>query len=131
MKLPFANSMRWGVSFLAAMCLSYLLVGQLLGRSKPDPLSAADHLGVRGDDHGRPAAGLRGGALKSLGGGTQIPRAVIDNRNRHLNPASFLYRLPLVDGTASARRGSISIARRKARARPLKQDSTMWWLLAP
>jgi hypothetical protein len=35
------------------------------------------------------------------------------------------YSLPLVEGTASALRGSISIASRNARANPLKQDSTM------
>src|SRR3546814_17112413 len=38
---------------------------------------------------------------------------------------------PLVDGTASALRGSISIAWRSARASPLKQLSTMWWLFSP
>lgn len=42
MKMPFAYSVRWSVSFLAAMCLSYLLVGQLLARSAPAPLSAAE-----------------------------------------------------------------------------------------
>ena len=39
--------------------------------------------------------------------------------------------VPLVEGTASALRGSSVIAARKARARPLKQDSTMWWLFSP
>lgn len=39
MKRPIARALRWGVSPIVAMCLSYLLVGQLLGTSKPDPLT--------------------------------------------------------------------------------------------
>ena len=35
---------------------------------------------------------------------------------------------PLVDGTSSSARGSIATAARSARARPLKQDSAIWWL---
>lgn len=42
MKMPGAYTMRWGVSSVVAMCLSYLLVGQLLARSAPDPISAAE-----------------------------------------------------------------------------------------
>ena len=66
---------------------------------------------------------LAGCALERLGGRAQIARAVIDYRDDHgrLPPST-----PLVDGTAPARLGSISTAWRKARARPLKHDSTMW-----
>lgn len=42
MKMPLAYAVRWGASSLVAMCLSYLLVGQLLARSEPDPLSAME-----------------------------------------------------------------------------------------
>ena len=38
---------------------------------------------------------------------------------------------PLVDGTASDRRGSISVAARNTRASALKELSTIWWLLTP
>ena len=38
---------------------------------------------------------------------------------------------PLVDGMASALRGSISTASRNARARPLNAASAIWWLLVP
>ena len=39
MKKPIAQTLRWGVSPIVAMCLSYFLVGQLLARSEPDPLT--------------------------------------------------------------------------------------------
>lgn len=39
MKKPVVKALRWGVSPVVAMCLSYLLVGQLLARSEPDPLT--------------------------------------------------------------------------------------------
>src|SRR6185437_1054254 len=68
-----------------------------------------------------------GRALERLGGRAEVPRAVIDDRDFHRVPL----KVPLVDGTAPARRGSISTAWRKARARPLKQLSTMWWLFSP
>ena len=42
MKKPVAQVLRWGVSPIVAMCLSYLLVGQLLARSEPDPLTARE-----------------------------------------------------------------------------------------
>ena len=42
MKRPIAQGLRWGVSPIVAMCLSYLLVGQLLARSGPDPLTARE-----------------------------------------------------------------------------------------
>ena len=56
----------------------------------------------------------------------QIAGAVVEDRNVHRSGLRY-YRLPpsvpLVDGTAPPRRGSISTAcRRKARASPLKQD---------
>src|ERR1019366_6885096 len=38
---------------------------------------------------------------------------------------------PLVDGTSSLARGSIATAARSARARPLKQDSAIWWSFVP
>ena len=63
---------------------------------------------------------LARGALERLGGRAQIARAVIDRPRRshqRLPPST-----PLVEGTASARRGSIATAWRSARARPLKQD---------
>src|SRR5207302_1740997 len=66
--------------------------------------------------------GFGGSALKGFRGRAQIARAVIDDGDDHgrLPP-----RTPLVEGTAPARRGSISTAWRNARASPLKQDSTM------
>ena len=39
MKKPISQALRWGVTPIVAMCLSYLLVGQLLARSEPDPLT--------------------------------------------------------------------------------------------
>lgn len=39
MKRPIARTLRWGVSPIVAMCLSYFLVGQLLARSEPDALT--------------------------------------------------------------------------------------------
>ncbi len=45
----------------------------------------------------------------------------------HLYP----FREPLVEGTASGWRGSVSSAARRARATALKQVSAIWWLLAP
>lgn len=39
MKRPIARALRWGVSPIVAMCLSYFLVGQLLARSEPDALT--------------------------------------------------------------------------------------------
>ena len=41
------------------------------------------------------------------------------------------YSAPLVEGTRAACLGSIASAAPSARATPLKQDSAMWWLLAP
>ena len=41
------------------------------------------------------------------------------------------YSVPLVEGTRPAWRGSMAMASRSARARPLKQVSAMWWLLSP
>src|SRR5688500_19227127 len=38
---------------------------------------------------------------------------------------------PLVDGISSAARASMAIAVPSARAKPLKQDSAMWWSLLP
>src|SRR5262249_9955757 len=38
---------------------------------------------------------------------------------------------PLVEGTSLAARGSIATAARNARAKPLKQDSAIWWSLVP
>lgn len=42
MKKPVSKALRWGVSPIVAMCLSYLLVGQLLARSQPDPLTPGE-----------------------------------------------------------------------------------------
>ena len=39
--------------------------------------------------------------------------------------------MPLVDGMASPRLGSIATASRRARARALKQPSAIWWEFAP
>src|SRR5262245_26314837 len=38
---------------------------------------------------------------------------------------------PLVEGTSPAARGSMAMAVRSARARPLKHDSATWWSLLP
>lgn len=42
MKMPISKALRWGLTPIVAMCLSYLLVGQLLARSGPDPLTASE-----------------------------------------------------------------------------------------
>lgn len=42
MKKPIPKALRWGVSPIVAMCLSYLLVGQFLARSEPDPLTPGE-----------------------------------------------------------------------------------------
>src|SRR5437868_10047475 len=85
-------------------------------------------LGPARHDDAIAKADVQGGALRGLRRRAQIAGPVIDDRDCH-------YRLPLsvpfVEGTAPARRGSISIACRNARASPLKQLSTMWWLFSP
>src|SRR3546814_1496064 len=55
-----------------------------------------------------------------------------DDRKRPVGPIRVRHHsIPLVEGIASALRGSISIAMRKARASPLNADSAMWWLFLP
>ena len=39
MKKRVSKALRWGVSPIVAMCLSYLLVGQFLAPSEPEPLT--------------------------------------------------------------------------------------------
>src|SRR5256885_3594144 len=48
------------------------------------------------------------------------------NRHRHYPPND-----PLVEGISFLTRGSIATAVRRTRARPLKQDSAMWWSFVP
>ena len=55
-------------------------------------------------------------AFKRLRGRVQVARPVIDDRDAHAEPPPST---PLVEGTASAWRGSISTAWRNARASPL------------
>ena len=52
-------------------------------------------------------------------------RSPLSRGRRQRQPPS----VPLVDGTSPAARGSIATAARSARARPLKQNSAIWWSL--
>ncbi len=62
----------------------------------------------------------------------QCVRADGDDRARHARRSRpHTPSVPLVEGIASALRGSISTASRSARARPLNALSTMWWLFCP
>src|SRR6185312_10565068 len=93
-----------------------------------DAIGRGDIPGLVRDDHPRRGADFGRGAFEGLGGRAQIARAAIHQGDeRHNDPPST----PLVEGTASAARGSMVTAWRSARARPLKQDSTMWWLFSP
>ena len=71
------------------------------------------------------AVNVAAGARERLCRRAQIARAVIDDGSQHLKAQHLRLPLsvPLVDGTAPARRGSISTACRKARPTPLKRDS--------
>ena len=72
---------------------------------------------IAGDQDAVVAPGLARRALQRLRRRTQIAGAVIDHRDQrhHRLPPST----PFVDGTSSARRGSMATACRSARARPL------------
>ena len=87
-------------------------------------IGIGDHIWIRGDSHSRFAH-----ILKCLRGRPQISRTIVNYGYCHDFASSFLsvrgspYKeppsTPLVDGIALACRGSISIAWRRARARPL------------
>ncbi len=81
-----------------------------------DSLGAAHFLGIGCHHHLVAMAGLGHRAGQRLGDRAQIPRSIINHGDGH-------YRLPpstpLVEGTASALRGSRVRAWRRARARPL------------
>ena len=95
--------------------------------------------GIRAADRHDLADGLAGNVCwhwgPARGGGPEFPRK--DLRNGHKDWLTYdraprvSYRLPLVEGTRPAWRGSMAIAWRNARARPLKQVSAMWWLFSP
>src|SRR6185437_9235836 len=107
-------------------------IGESADAGQHDALGGAHILGVVRHLDRRRDAGIPSRPLERLGGRAQIAGAVIDDdrgrdRAHHMPPPS----VPFVEGTSPARLISISIAWRNARARPLKQDSTMWWLFSP
>src|SRR3546814_10561643 len=71
-----------------------------------------------------------GGDGKRVGDRAEIASAIIDDRDL-FSHQSAPPSVPLVEGTLSALRGSISTAVRSARAVALKMLSMMWWLLRP
>ena len=94
-------------------------IGEGADAGQHDAVGVGDRVGLAvTSTSGRNPASRRG-ALERLRRRAQIARAVIDDRNHHgrLPPST-----PLVEGTAAARRGSISTAWRSARASPLKQE---------
>ena len=119
-----------------------------------DMARPGDPVGIAGRHDRQPAAGLAGHADERLLRRTQIAGAIVDDGDavsHRLPPAGPKagpgrgagtgkdrrrgYReppsTPLVEGTASALRGSGSMALRSERASPLKQLSTIWWLFSP
>ena len=81
-----------------------------------DPVRLGDNIRIRGHDDGtRPDLGRH--TLERLLRRVQVAAVVIDECGCH--------RLPLVDGMASALRGSVSTASRKARATALNAASAM------
>src|SRR5439155_24596003 len=103
-------------------------IGEGAHTRQDDPIRIDHRFRLVGDLDPRGNPNLDRSAFEGFRGRAQIARAVVDDRDFHgrLPP-----RTPLVDGTAPARRGSISTGCRRARARPLKQDSAMWWLFSP
>src|SRR6056297_2553443 len=90
-----------------------------------DARGAAHGVGIAGDQH-LARAGFKRHALKRFLGGVQVAGFVVDDDRGHA-----AYSVPLVEGTASDLRGSVSTASRKARATALNAASAMWWLLSP
>src|SRR5690606_1305444 len=99
-----------------------------------DPVRRHDVLGAACHHDGSIPIALPARPLECLGGGAKVSRSVVNDRclhSRHISPPReggiLRYRLPpsvpLVEGMASARRGSISMASRRARASALKQLS--------
>src|SRR5690606_930569 len=99
-----------------------------------DPVRGDDLFGAACHQDGSIPTALPARPLECLGGGAKVSRPVVNDRclhSRHISPPReggiLRYRLPpsvpLVEGMASARRGSISMASRRARASALKQLS--------
>src|ERR1700730_4562741 len=103
-------------------------IGKGSDAGQDDPISAGERFRVTGDLDLSGDLRFCRRALEGFRRRTQGARAVIDDHDLH---GRLPRRTPWVDGPAPARRGSISTACRRARARPLKQDSTMWWLFSP
>src|SRR5574337_429099 len=92
---------------------------------KHDALGGDHLVGARRDDHAI-AFGV-GHAQQRLRHRAQVAHAVVDDRDR----AAHRHRLPLVDGTTPAERGSIASAIRSARANALNTVSHWWCAFSP
>ena len=103
-------------------------VGEGADARQHDAVGSGHVARARRHQHAVVRARLARGALEGFRGGAEVARSVIDDGDGH---RGCVQRTPLVLGTEAAWRGSISTAVLSARARPLKQLSTIWWLLSP
>ena len=103
-------------------------VGEGADARQHDAVGVGHLARVRRHQHAIVRAGLARGALEGFRGGAEVARSVVDDGDGHR--IAFRER-PWCWGPPGVWRGSISTATRSARARPLKQLSTMWWLLSP
>ena len=107
-------------------------VGEGADARQHDAVGVGDVARARRHQHAIVHARLARGAFEGFCGGAEVARSVIDDGDGHRwRYKEGVQRTPLVLGTAAAWRGSISTAILSARARPLKQLSTIWWLLSP
>src|SRR5258706_4053437 len=100
-----------------------------------DAVGPEDRLGIGGDRH----LGAGRHVLEGLVHRAQVAHAVVDDGNALGHGTRYEargarngpYRLPLVEGTVPAARGSGSTAMRSARAKALNTVSHWWWALSP
>src|SRR5687767_12418509 len=94
-------------------------IGQRALPRHDDSFGGQNRLRIGGDPH----LGAGGDVLERLRHRAQVAHAVIHNGD--------LQRVPLVEGTMPAARGSGSAAMRSARANALNMVSHWWWALSP
>ena len=103
-------------------------IGEGAHARQHDAIGAGNLARAGGDQHAVVRARFACSAFEGFRGGAEIAGAVVDDGDGH----GWVVRArPSCWGPPPPGAGSISTATRKARARPLKQLSTMWWLLSP
>src|SRR5574343_804072 len=98
-------------------------VGHRTLTGEDDALGGRDDGRISGDNHRLAASNM----FQRLGHRTQVTHAVVDDGDR----ATSAHRVPNVDGTAPAMRGSGGTAMRRARPKALKMVSAWWWAFLP